>query len=146
MTTKQGGDGPHAPGHEQDADASATEAELLRAIERQRLRALVEADLDVAERLHADDFQLITPGGEVLSKQQYLGRIASGHINYQVWEPDSPIDVRLYGRVALMRYRSRLDIVFAGRPVGLRRYWHTDSYEQRNGQWQCVWSHATGIL
>jgi hypothetical protein len=55
------------------------EAERLRAIERERLRALVTAAIETAERLHADDFQLITPGGGMLSKSKYLGGIASGY-------------------------------------------------------------------
>ena len=121
------------------------EADRLRAMERERLRALVEADLEVAHRLHADYFQLIKPAGEVFSKEQYLGMVASGEIDYLVWEPDSPMEVLLYGPVAIMRYRSQLDIVRGGRHAGLRRYWHTDSYEQHDGVWQIVWSHATEI-
>ena len=62
------------------------QAELVR-IEQLRLRALVDADVAVAERIHADDFQLITPGGDAYSKEQYLGDIASGVIDYRVWEP-----------------------------------------------------------
>ena len=91
MTNKQEGDNPQNRG----MDSSATEEDRLRITERERLQALVAADLDVADRLHADDFQLITPSGLVLSKEQYLGKIASGELNYQVWEPDAPIDVRL---------------------------------------------------
>lgn len=127
------------------ARPSRGEAELLRATERERLRALVEVDMEVARRLHADDFQLITPTGVVLSKDGYLGMVASGELDYRVWEPDSPIDVRVYGPVALIRYRSRLDNVDGGHHVGLRHYWHTDTYEQRDEQWQVVWSHATEI-
>jgi len=41
-------------------------------IERARLRALVNADLALAEQVHAEDFQLITPGGDSLSKEDYL--------------------------------------------------------------------------
>jgi hypothetical protein len=141
MTAKQEDDNSQDRG----VDSSATEADLLRATERERLQALVEADLDAADRLHADDFQLITPSGVVLSKEQYLGMIASGEINYQVWEPDAPVEVRLCEGVALMRYRSRLDLIDGGHLVGLRRYWHTDSYEQRDGRWQVVWSQATEI-
>ena len=61
-------------------------AELVR-IEQRRLRSLVDGDVAVAERIHADDFQLITPGGDAYSKAQYLGDIASGVIDYRVWEP-----------------------------------------------------------
>jgi uncharacterized protein DUF4440 len=129
----------------QGSDASTDEADVLRATERERLRALVEADLEVARRLHADDFQLITPGGDVVAKEDYLSGVASGDVNYQVWEFDSPVAVRLHGPVALIRYRSQLDIITSGRRMGLRRYWHTDTYEKRDGHWQAVWSHATEI-
>ncbi len=122
------------------------EAEHLRATERARLRALVEANVDVARPLHADDFQLITPSGVTLSKDEYLGHIASGYLDYRVWEPDA-IAVRVQGRMVLLRYHAHLDIVVAGHDVvgPLRRYWHTDSYEQRDGRWQVVWSQATEI-
>ena len=72
------------------------EAERLRATERERLQALVGADVARARRLHADDFQLINPLGGVLSKEQYLGGIESGQIHYLFWEPDA-IEVRIYG-------------------------------------------------
>jgi hypothetical protein len=117
----------------------------IRAIERERLRALVAADISVANPLHADDFQLITPGGSLLSKERYLGGIASGYLNYRVWELDSEIDVRLYDRVALIRYRSRLHMSLDGAEGELRQYWHTDMYERRDGHWQVVWSQATAI-
>ena len=59
------------------AEASAQdEADQLRAIERARLRSLVEADLPTARRLHADDFELINPVGGTLTKEKYLGDIA----------------------------------------------------------------------
>jgi hypothetical protein len=126
------------------ADPDA-EAGLLRTTERERLRALVTADLTVARRLHADDFQLITPRGDSVSKEEYLGMIGSGQIDYLVWEPDSLIRVRVHGKAAVIRYQSQLQISVRGDTIPLQRYWHTDSYEKRNGHWQVVWSHATLI-
>ena len=120
------------------------EADLIRATERERLRALVEANMEVARQLHADDFQLINPRGGSLSKEQYLAGIASGQLDYLVWEPES-IEVRLYGEAAVIRYQSQLEIVVQGQKVPRQRYWHTDTYEKRNGRWQVVWSQATGI-
>jgi Domain of unknown function (DUF4440) len=127
------------------AYSSTAEAELLRATERERLHALVEADMGVVRRLHADDFQLITPSGLALLKEQNLERVASGELDYRVWEPDSPIEVGLYGYVAFIRYCSKLAIIDAGHEKSLRPYWHTDAYEQRIGGWQVVWSQATEI-
>ena len=120
------------------------EADLLRATERERLRALVAGDLSRAAQLHADDFQLINPLGGVLSKEQYLGGIDSGQIHYLFWEPGS-IGVRVYGQAAVIRYQSQLEIVVQGHHIPRQRYWHTDLYERREGRWQVVWSQATGI-
>src|SRR4051794_13330605 len=126
------------------ADSAVEEA--IRATERERLRALVAADVAVADRLHADDFQLINPLGGVISKEQYLGGIASGLINYLVWEPGE-IAVRLHGPVAFLRYRAHIEIVVGGPQAPLQQLetWHTDSYELRDGRWQVVWSQATHI-
>ena len=121
------------------------EVETIRATERARLKALVEADLPRARELHADDFQLVTPGGQTYSKEQYLGDIQSGAVDYLVWEPDSAIQVRALRDAAVIRYRSRLEIVVGGEKIPLQKYWHTDSYEKLNGRWQVVWSQATRI-
>ena len=122
--------------------AEERDADLLRSIERERLHALVTGDVDRAEQLHSEDFQLINPLGGALSKEQYLGGISAGQIQYMYWEPES-IAVRLYGDVAVIRYRSELEIVVQNRHIPRQRYWHTDLYERHGLQWQVVWSHAT---
>jgi hypothetical protein len=113
-------------------------------IERRRLKALVDADVAAAEELHADDFQLVTPSGAAYTKDEYLGDIASGAVDYRVWEPHE-IDVRVCGDAGCLRYHSELEIVVAGRKIDLSRYWHTDYYERRDGRWQVIFSHATEI-
>ena len=120
------------------------EADFLRATERERLGALVEANMDVAYQLHAEDFQLITPGGNSLSKEQYLERVASGSINYLLWEPET-INVRLHGQMAVIRYQAQIEIITSGKKLPRQHTWHTDSYEKRGGRWQVVWSQATEI-
>ncbi len=125
------------------SNASA-EAEVIRETERERLKALVEANIEVARALHADDFQLINPVGEPSSKEQYLDAVASGELDYLRWEPEV-IEVRIYGEAAIIRYQSQLEVVVQGQNLGLRRHWHTNAYEKRNGRWQVVWSQATVI-
>ena len=127
-----------------DALSTTNDADLLRETERARLRALVSADIVRARQLHAPDFQLITPIGAALSKDEYLGAIASGQIRYLTWEP-AEIDVRLYGSGAVIRYRAQLEVIFSGHKVPLHDYWHTDVYERRDGQWMVVWSRATSV-
>ncbi len=119
-------------------------ANLIRKTEHARLSALVLGDIEAASALHAPDFQLITPIGDTLSKAQYLGAIAAGHIKYLHWEP-ATIEVRIFGSAAIIRYRSNLAVVFGGYTVPPAQYWHTDFYEMRDDIWQVVWSQATEI-
>jgi hypothetical protein len=116
----------------------------IRVLERQRLRALVAADIERANDLHADDFQLINPAGRTYTKAQYLGDVASGDINYQVWEP-AEIAVVLGTEVAVVRYEAEMEIILSGQAFPRNRLWHTDVYVQRDGRWQVIWSQATRI-
>ena len=122
------------------------EAERIRETERKRLRSLVEADITTAERLHADDFQLINPAGAPLTKEQYLGSLKTGQLDYLEWEPGD-IAVRLYGRVAVIRYHDvKFEVARDGKVIHRGPMYHTNVYELRNGQWQVVWSQASGVI
>jgi hypothetical protein len=121
--------------------ADAPEADELRAIERRRLAALVSGDSETAAALHAEDYELITPGARVYSKAAYLGDIASGDLDYEVFEPASEMRVRIVGDAGITRYRAT--IKFPDRDAVT--VWHTDFYERRDGRWQAVWSHATQV-
>ena len=124
-----------------------SQADELKTIERERLRALVAGDIEVAQRLHADDFQLVTPLGMTLNKQDYLGAIAAGRLKYFSWEPDE-IFVRVGADSAVLRYRAKLaNVSPEGKDLPeARLFWHTDFYERRSGRWQVVWSQATAVV
>jgi len=116
-------------------------AGLLPEIERQRLRALVRADTDTAGPLHAEDYWLITPNGSEMTKNDYLGAIASGKLRYRVFEPISEMAVLGDATVMVLRYRVRISFD-DGPGVAC---WHTDCYRLRDNAWQVVWSQATAI-
>jgi hypothetical protein len=117
---------------------------FFRELERRRLRSLVEADLEVARSLHAEDYQLVTPGGATLTRDEYLGAVASGELRYDVFEADSEVAVKVLGDGAAVRYVARIVIDFPGGHDD-DRFWHTDLYARRGAGWQVVWSHATQI-
>jgi hypothetical protein len=114
----------------------------IRELEASRLWSLVEPDLELAQRLHADEYELITPTGTRLSKELYLGLIASGRLVYRVFEPVSGIAVRGGGDFALVRYRARIGLEEGDHTADFV-CWHLDSYEFIDGRWQAVWSQAT---
>jgi len=116
----------------------------LKDLERRRLRALTERDIATAAPLHADDYQLITPNGSALTKDDYLSAVETGRIPYRVFEPVSDIAV-LSARdapLAILRYQARIS--FDDGP-GFT-CWHTDCYRLDNQRWQVVWSQATQII
>jgi hypothetical protein len=117
--------------------------EMLRRIEGQRLAALVRNDHAVAEPLHADDYELVTPSGARLSKEQYLGGLAAGTMRYLVFEAESEVRVRVRGDAGILRYRARIEVEFPGEGRDEGSFWHTDYYERRGGRWTAVWSQAT---
>jgi len=119
----------------------STTALLLPDIERQRLRALANADTVTAAPLHAEDYWLITPNGSEMTKDDYLGAIASGQLRYQVFEPVSEMAVLGDAGTVVLRYQVRIS--FDDGP-GMT-CWHTDCYQLRDETWQVVWSQATAI-
>jgi hypothetical protein len=121
-----------------------TSKDFLLELERERLRSLVEPDVELMHRLHADDYELIPPHGIPMSGETYLGAIQSGAFIYDVFEAASEPRVRIYRDAAVLRYQARIEAHGQGwRDEGM--FWHTDVYEQRDGQWQAVWSQATRI-
>ena len=120
-------------------DGSA--ASRLPGIERRRLRALADGDVATAAPLHAVDYQLITPNGSAMTRDEYLGDVESGRLPYRVFEPISDIAVLGDAPVAVLRYQARIS--FDDGP-GFT-CWHTDCYRFADGTWQVVWSQATEI-
>lgn len=116
--------------------------ERLRDTEARRLRSLVAADLPVARTLHAEDYQLVNPAGFILSKQEYLEGIATGQLDYRVFEAVSDVAVLIGADLACVRYQARIEIDFvAGSDSGV--FWHTDVYRRNGEDWLAVWSQAT---
>ena len=119
---------------------ASTPEDDIRALEHARVQSLLQRDMPTAWRLHAPDYQLITPSGAAWSRERYLGRVEAGTLVYLQWQA-GPMQVRLRGTMAVVRYPATLQLD-AGTAF---KCWHTDSYEQTDGQWQAVWSQATAI-
>jgi len=126
------------------SSASSSQADRLRAIETTRLQALVDADTATARDLTAPDFQLINPAGAPLSRDDFLGAVDAGALDFLVLEPSSPIAVRLSGDSATLRYKTAFDLVVGGTHL-THQGWTTALYERRDGRWQIVWGQSTAV-
>ena len=113
--------------------------EFFRALELRRTRALVERDMKVLEELHAPEYELVTPAGNVFSRKHYLGTIEREPF-YSGWHTGE-MAVRVTAEMAAVRYKATIQFP-SGREV---LCWHTDMYVLRSGRWQAVWSQATEL-
>jgi Domain of unknown function (DUF4440) len=125
--------------------SKSRQAERLRQTEQKRLQALVDADVAVAGTLIASDFELINPVGEVSTRDDMLGAVGSGAIDFLSDEVTSQIKVRLHGSTAVLRYQHTIDIAVAGIGHLTHPAWTTALYERRKGNWQIVWEQTGAI-
>jgi ketosteroid isomerase-like protein len=123
----------------------ADEADELRTIEQERLAAFVAADVPTLQRLHANDFQLVNPAGQELNRDDYLNGIAEGFITYRRWEPEGRIQAYVFGEVAILRYRSTVEVSVQGEAQPEQRFWQVEVYEKRRDGWQATFSQSTRI-
>ena len=126
-------------------EESSSQVGSLRATEAARLRALVDADTTTVRKLTAPGFQLVNSAGELSSREDYLAAVDAGAIDYLVFEPTSPITVRVSGDSAALRYPVRFDLVFGGDTRVAHEGWITELYERRHGQWRIAWEQATAV-
>jgi hypothetical protein len=134
-----------AKGDHSKGAGKSRQVERLRQIEKQRLQALVDADVAVAGALIASDFELINPIGDVLTRDDVLGGVGSGALDFLSDTVTSQIRVRRHGNTAVLRYRHTIDIAVT--PIGHLTHpaWTTASYERRRGSWRIVWEQTGAI-
>jgi hypothetical protein len=133
-----------APPTPDPSAAHAALADHLRSLEAVRHAALVDGKVELVRPTLADDFQLIDPGGDATSKDDYLDEVATRAVDYLSWDIISPIEVRLFEGAAILRYRSRIVVTLGGAPV-TGEFWQTDVYELRGGDWLVTWAQTTQI-
>ena len=128
-----------------DATPSHAEADDVQSAEKKRLNALLQAIWKWGAPTPRGRFPTCYASWSGVFQGGYLGAVAAGILHYLAWELDSPIDVRMYHDVALIRYQAQIELEVQGQGYPRAPYWVTDAYEKRDGQWQIVWSQGTGI-
>lgn len=118
----------------------------LRRLEAQRLDAVVRGDAQLLDRLHAPGFLLCTPSGETWSREHYLDGLVDGSIDYQRFEAVTPIEVLAEPDLAVLRYRSEIEIRVGDGELSRLACWHLDVYQREGSAWRCRWSQATDTI
>jgi uncharacterized protein (TIGR02246 family) len=127
-----------------DSALSPQEGEV-RALERRWLDAYERNDTAAMTEIVADDFTITFPNGKMDRKADILSQIRSlppGPSSYRFHTRD--VASRSYGDTVILTGIVVTESVRDGRPVREESS-YTDTYVRRNGRWQVVASHLSGV-
>ena len=123
---------------EQASTSTAALEQQIRAADQAERRAFLDEDSALQGKIWADDFFVINPFGEVYTRTEVMGALASGQRPYRSLERETE-DVRMLGEVAVSRGMER--VVPAGTDdVVHRRFTHV--WVWREDRWQLLARHA----
>ena len=118
------------------------EADLL-ATQTERFRAIVDADLETLDAILAPELIYIHSHGGVDTKDDFIGSLASGRVDYLEMQPRD-VQVRLYDETAVVTGDISLHVAAAGQEhkVNMR---FTEVYVYSGDRWRLVSWQSTGI-
>jgi ketosteroid isomerase-like protein len=133
---------PASPAVAQDGAGENVEA-LLEKKEKDWANAIVKGDIAFTEDLLADDYVGTAPDGRRLTKAQTLDEFRSGAFKSESMVVDR-IRVRVLGDTAIVTLDQMEKSRYQGRDIIGRSKW-TDTFMKRNGKWQLVANHGSGV-
>jgi ketosteroid isomerase-like protein len=98
--------------------------------------AMVAGDIDKLNRIYADDWATVTSTGKIVTKQNLLGDFKSFHDKLE-WFENGPIDVQVYGDVAVANGTVKEKRVRDGKDTS-GEFAYMDLLKKRAGKWVVV--------
>jgi ketosteroid isomerase-like protein len=126
-------------GRADDADAEKQVASL----SKQAAEAAVKGDSKTMDAIVADDFVVISPVGELVTKAEHLKAMKDGTLRFDSIE-HSEEKVRVYGDAAVLTSRGRVKVTIKGRSESLSVR-NSEFYAKQGGKWRCVFQQVTRI-
>ena len=133
----------HAFSQSRGVSADKTNKEVERqiiAIDDKRLNALRQGNPEPLRQIYADDYTLVTPSGEIHSKDDQINDLISGRVHFDKLELLER-KVRVYGDVAIVLSRENSGILQAGQSVGGDTYL-TRTYKKVGTTWHVISTHG----
>ncbi|MCH9025188.1 MAG: nuclear transport factor 2 family protein [candidate division Zixibacteria bacterium] len=122
---------------EQEPSRNNDETEkAIRQLESRRFQAMIEADTAALDTILADDLTYTHTNGWVDTKEQFIGWLETGELNYESITTHSVL-VRVYAAVAVVTGQAAVKIKVNGQEKNLQIRF-IDVYVKRNAHWQMV--------
>ncbi|MGN6665698.1 MAG: nuclear transport factor 2 family protein [Trinickia sp.] len=116
--------------------------EAIRALERDRFRAMVDGDVPVLDQLLSDSVSFVHTNGKRETKQQFIDAIAGGHRRYRQIEVQSQDVLPVGHETCVVTGRALLEME-ANNGALLFPIAYTAIQAQEDGRWRLVAWHAT---
>ena len=123
--------------------ARSTDAEFIAFLEDAWVHAIVTKNINVLDRMMADDFSGVSPNGERYTKQEAITDVRSGSYSVDNMELND-VKVRIFGDMAIVTYYQTEKSKFGGEDSS-GHYVFTDLWVNRNDDWFVVSSHGTAV-
>src|SRR5262245_48758554 len=121
---------------------SAAEQEV-KQTHKERLQALVNADISKLDKIVGDDLIYISPIGKVQTKAEIVSDLKSGALRVSSIEQGEP-GVRVYGDAAVVVYLTTSKFSDNGKEYN-NEIRATSVYVRRDGRWQLVSQQLTRV-
>ena len=105
-------------------------------LERERLRAMINADSEALNSILSDDLTYIHTTTREDSKKSLIDSLASGRLSYKSMDTDG-VKVRIYGDAAVVTGSAAIKVSSGGRLLEFSILF-TDVYAKQEGRWQMV--------
>jgi ketosteroid isomerase-like protein len=112
-------------------------------VHKERLEALVKADISTLDKIVGDDLIYVSPVGRVQTKAEIVSDLKSGALKVSSIEQGVP-NVRVYGQTAVVNYLTTSKFVDNGREYN-NQIRSTSVYVKRGGRWQLVSQQMTRV-
>ena len=105
-------------------------------LERERLKAMIDADSEALNSILSDDLTYIHTTTREDSKKSLIDSLASGGLSYKSMDTEG-VKVRIYGDAAVVTGSAEIKVSSGGRLLEFSILF-TDVYAKQEGRWQMV--------
>lgn len=126
-----------ATGKGKSASASdSSDIDAIKQLGQDMGNAMVAGDIEKLNQIYADDWATVTSSGKVVTKENLLGDFKSFH-DKLVWFENGPIDVQVYGDVAVANGTVKEKRIRDGKDTS-GEFAYMDLLKKRAGKWVVV--------
>ncbi|MDR3406626.1 MAG: nuclear transport factor 2 family protein [Chthoniobacter sp.] len=124
------------------ADEAADKAQL-RDIEKRSAASLVSGDFQALGSIFAEEWILVGPDGQVVSRENIFKQLTSGDLKFSSYEMGE-MEIRVFGDTAIVVGHGHPHGEFKGEKFEENEVF-SDTFIRVGGQWRCILSHSSEV-